>query len=64
LCVRACVPISSGDEISVWVLKESMIKKLMVFQRKIMRKTFGPTRSDDGYWRIKTNQEINDILTL
>ena len=21
-----------------------------------------PTRSDDGYWRIKTNQEINDIL--
>ena len=19
-------------------------------------------RSDDGYWRIKTNQEINDIL--
>ena len=27
-----------------------------------MRKTLGPTRSDDGYWRIKTNQEINDIL--
>ena len=27
-----------------------------------MRKIFGPTRSDDGYWRIKTNQEINDIL--
>ena len=22
----------------------------------------GPTRSEDGYWRIKTNQEINDIL--
>ena len=22
----------------------------------------GPTRSDDGYWRIKTNQEINGIL--
>jgi hypothetical protein len=27
-----------------------------------MRKIFGPTRTDDGYWRIKTNQEINDIL--
>jgi len=25
-------------------------------------KIFGPTRSGDGYWRIKTNQEINDIL--
>ena len=27
-----------------------------------MRKILGPTRLDDGYWRIKTNQEINDIL--
>ena len=27
-----------------------------------MRKIFGPTRTDDGYWRIKTSQEINDIL--
>jgi len=27
-----------------------------------MRKIFGPTRTDDGYWRIKTNQEIKDIL--
>jgi hypothetical protein len=34
----------------------------MTFERKIMRKIFGPTWTDDGYWRIKTNQEINDIL--
>ena len=34
----------------------------MIFERKIMRKIFGPTRTDDGYWRIKTDQEINDIL--
>ena len=27
-----------------------------------MKKIFGPTRTDDGYWRIKTIQEINDIL--
>ena len=27
-----------------------------------MRKIVGPIRSEDGYWRIKTNQEINDIL--
>jgi len=39
-----------------------MIKKLMIFERKIMRKIVGPTRSEDGYWRIKTNQEINNIL--
>jgi len=39
-----------------------MINKLMIFERKFVRKILGPTRSDDGYWRIKTNQEINDIL--
>jgi len=27
-----------------------------------MRKIYGPTRTEDGYWKIKTNQEINDIL--
>jgi len=27
-----------------------------------MRKIFGPTRTDIGCWRIKTSQEINDIL--
>jgi hypothetical protein len=44
------------------VLKENVINKLMIFEGKIMKKTFGPTRSDDGYWRIETNQEIDDIL--
>jgi len=34
----------------------------MTFERKIVRKIFGPTRTQDGYWRIKTNQEINYIL--
>jgi len=37
-------------------------ENLMTFERKIMRKIFGPTRTNDGYWRIKTNQEINYIL--
>ena len=45
-----------------WALKENMTIKLMIFERNIMRKIFGPTRTDDGYWRIKTNQEINYIL--
>ena len=39
-----------------------MINKLMIFERKIIRKIFGPTRPDDGYWRIKSNHEISDIL--
>jgi len=27
-----------------------------------MRKIYGATKTDDGYWGIKTNLEINDIL--
>ena len=34
----------------------------MIFETKITRKIFGATRTADGYWRIKTNQEINDTL--
>jgi hypothetical protein len=45
-----------------WVLKENLINKLMIFERRIMRKIFGATRSDDGIWRIKTNQEINEVI--
>jgi hypothetical protein len=38
---------------------EHVINKLMTFERKIMRKIYGATGTDDGYWTIKTNQEIN-----
>ena len=44
------------------VLKERMANKLMIFERKIMRNISGPTRTDDDYWSIKNNQEINGIL--
>jgi len=44
------------------VLNENMTNKLMTFERKIMRKIFGPRRTVDGYLRIKNNQEINDTL--
>jgi hypothetical protein len=31
-----------------WVLKEAKIKKLMIFERKILRRIFGPTKEKDG----------------
>ena len=34
----------------------------MTFERRIMRKIYGPSRTEDGYWRIKTNQEGSDLL--
>ena len=33
----------------------------MVFERKIMRKIFGPT-FENGTWRIKTNQELDELV--
>jgi hypothetical protein len=36
-----------------WILKETIRNKLMVFERKVLRKNFGPTKERDGTWRIK-----------
>jgi hypothetical protein len=44
-----------------WVLKESEINKLLVFERKILRRNFGPSKGNDS-WRIKTNQELNHLI--
>jgi hypothetical protein len=33
----------------------------MVFERKILRKIFGPTYEND-FWRTKTNQELDKII--
>jgi hypothetical protein len=40
-----------------WVLKENVIQKLMIFERKVLRKIFGPTKQQNGLWRIETNEE-------
>jgi hypothetical protein len=33
-----------------------------VFERKILRKIFGPTKEDNGNWRIKTNKELDELM--
>ena len=44
-----------------WVLKENVIQKLLVFERKILRIIFGPTK-ENHIWRIKTNEELNKLI--
>ena len=36
--------------------------KLLVFERKILRSIFGPTKDGDGTWRIKINDELNKLI--
>jgi hypothetical protein len=38
-------------------------KKLMLFERKVLRRIFGPTKERDGTWRIKTNDELEELMT-
>ena len=44
-----------------WVLKETTIQKLLVFERKILRRIFGPTK-ENQIWRIKTDEELDKLI--
>jgi len=45
-----------------WVSKETIKNKLMVFERKVLRRIFGPTKESDGTWRIKTADELEELI--
>jgi hypothetical protein len=47
-----------------WVLKESMKRKLLITERKILRRIFGYTKDIDATWRIKTNNELNNLIRI
>jgi hypothetical protein len=53
---------SSGIIDTSWAFKESIIQRLSMFERKIFRKIFGPTKEDNGNWRIKTNIELDEVI--
>jgi hypothetical protein len=43
-----------------WVLKEAIIQKLLVFERKILR-IFGLTK-ENQMWRVKTSEELDKLI--
>ena len=43
------------------VLKEIIIQKVSVYERKLLRKMFWPTSEANGIWRIKTNKELDEL---
>jgi hypothetical protein len=45
-----------------WLLKENTELKLMVFERKILRRIYGPTKERDSKWRMKLNEELNKLI--
>ena len=43
-------------------LERNYRNKLMVFDRKVLRRIFGPTKERDGTWTIKTNDELDELI--
>jgi hypothetical protein len=43
------------------VLKETVIQKLLVFERKLLRRIFGPTKENQLY-RVKTKEELDKLI--
>jgi hypothetical protein len=44
-----------------WVLKEAIIQKLLVFERKILRRIFRPTK-ENQIWKVKTSEEFDKLI--
>jgi len=47
--------------VSLWFIWVVAQIELLVFERKILKKMFGPN-NENGIWRIKTNQELDEII--
>ena len=43
-----------------WTLTEHTINQLGIFERKILRKIYGPTQ-ENGEWHLKYNKELYDL---
>ncbi|KAI5635541.1 hypothetical protein NE865_11715 [Phthorimaea operculella] len=49
-------------ECEAWTLTLKEENKLLVAERKIYRKMLGPTRRDDGSWRVRKNRELEELV--
>jgi len=45
-----------------WTLTSRNEQQLRIFERKILRKIFGPVPDENGFWRIRKNHELNEII--
>jgi hypothetical protein len=45
-----------------WTLTCFDEQQLRTFERKILRKIFGPVQNSDGSWRIRMNHELDHFI--
>ena len=41
-----------------WVLTENIKQKLLVFERRLLRRIFGPTQKTNGEWETKNKRGV------
>ena len=46
-----------------WTLTNRDEQCLRIFERRILRKVFGPVQNEDEFWRIRMNYELNNLIT-
>ena len=44
-------------------MKEAIIQKLLVIEKKILRRIFGLTK-ENQIWRVKTSEELDKLIKL
>jgi len=45
-----------------WKLTNRNEEYLRIFERRILRKVFGPVQTEDGSWRIGMNHKLNELI--
>ncbi|XP_055384161.1 uncharacterized protein LOC129613877 [Condylostylus longicornis] len=45
-----------------WTLKANENQNLLIFERKVLRKIYGPIRNEDGSYRIRYNHELEELI--
>jgi len=59
--VYICKPVVTyGCE--AWTLTSRYEQQLRIFELKILRKIFGPVQDENGFWRIRKNHELNELI--
>jgi len=45
-----------------WTLTNRNEQQLRIFERKTLRKIFGPVQDEYVIWRIRKNHELNELI--
>jgi hypothetical protein len=44
-------------------VRSTIILITPIIRNKVLRKIYGPTKESDGTWRIKSNEELNRLIS-